>query len=60
MLMTQKQHMNPKDQGEDHRILSRLLNLLEEKLEQTKTPYMTPKRVRTEPELIGEKQQKNI
>ena len=56
--MTQKQHMNPKDQGEGRR-LSRLLYLLEEQLKKQK-PYMTPKRMRTEPELIGEEQQKNI
>ena len=51
MMGTQKQSMNPKGKGEDHRIS-------EEQLK-NKT-YMTPKKMRTEPELIGEEQQNDI
>ena len=56
----------PKGKGEGHRITRSLKRNIKKEMAtkhpktKTKTPHMTPKRMRTEPEPIGEKQQEDI
>ena len=52
MMRSQKQHEPKGKSGRPSNI--------KKHLKKQKTPHMTPKRMRTEPELIGEKQQDNI